>query len=68
MGLITGTMDKTGTILQKAKFKSTAGSHTMLDPVNQVYYGLGLTVTGNLIIPDTFCSKTTNQQYPPCLP
>ena len=69
MARLTGTMDKTGTFLQKGKFKSLAGSHTKLDPnpANPMYEGAGLTITGSLIIPFTFCKSTKNQQYPPCL-
>jgi len=68
MGRITGKLDKAGTSLQTAKFKSLAGSHTKLDSATQTYQGAGLTITGSLIIPATFCLSTKNQQYPPCLP
>ena len=67
MGRITGKLDKSGSFLQTAKFKSLAGSHTKLDSVNLIYQGAGLTITGNLIIPETFC-KGDNLTTPPCLP
>jgi hypothetical protein len=65
MARLTGTMDKTGTFLQKGKFKSLAGSHTKLDPGTQTYQGAGLTITGSLIIPATFCTGK-NLGTPPC--
>ncbi len=66
---ITGKMDKTGTFLQTGTFKSLAGSLIELapiDPEGPLYQASGITMTGNLIIPSTFCKSTMNQQYPPC--
>ena len=62
---ISGKMDKAGTSLQKGTFKTLAGYEIQLEPF---YYVSGDTITGNLIIPATFCTSKTNQQYPPCWP
>jgi len=66
MGRITGKLDKTGTLAPTSKFKSLAGSHTKLDSATQTYQGAGLTITGSLIIPADFCSKSANLTTPPC--
>jgi hypothetical protein len=68
---ITGKMDRAGTSLQTGKFKTLAGyviEMDPLDPISPLYEPSDLTMTGNLIIPATFCKSTKNQQYPPCLP
>jgi len=69
---ITGKMDKNGVSLQTGTFKSLAGYNIEMDPdpldsLGPLYEPSGLTMTGNLIIPATFCKSKTNQQYPPCL-
>lgn len=66
---ITGRMDKDGIFMQTGTFKSLAGSHIKmdpLDPLGPMYEASGLALTGNLIIHDTFCKSKTNLQYPPC--
>ena len=69
---ITGKMDRTGTFLQTGTFKTFAGLlvevYPPSDPDGPLYHGSALTMTGNLIIPATFCKSTKNQQYPPCWP
>ena len=67
---ITGKMDKNVVSLQTGTFKSLAGYNIEMDPLDSLgplYEPSGLTMTGNLIIPATFCKSKTNQQYPPCL-
>ena len=66
---ITGKMNKDGIHLQTGTFKSLAGYIIEMDPddpLGPLYEPSSLTMTGNLIIPDTFCKSKTNQQYPPC--
>ncbi len=66
---ITGKMNKDGIHLQTGTFKSLAGyiiEMDPLDPLGPLYEPSGLTMTGNLIIPGTFCKSKTNEQYPPC--
>ncbi len=68
---ITGKTDKTGASLQTGTFKSLTGYNIEMDPsdpLGPLYEPSALTMTGNLIIPATFCKSKTNQQYPPCLP
>ncbi len=68
---ITGKMDKTVASLKTGTFKSLAGYLVELNPddsLGPLYEVSGLTMTGNLIIPATFCKSKTNQQYPPCSP
>jgi hypothetical protein len=71
---ITGKMNKAFTSLQTGSFKSLAGSHVQmdpLDPLGPLYEASGLTITGNLIfpiLPGTFCKSKANQLLPPCLP
>ena len=59
MARIRGKINKAGTSLRTGTFKSLEGSHPKLDP---------LVMTGDLIIPTTFCNSNTNQKYPPCWP
>jgi hypothetical protein len=68
MARITGKLDKNGILAPTSKFKSLAGSHTKLDSVNLIYQGAGLTITGSLIIPATFCTgkNVTVPPLPPC--
>jgi hypothetical protein len=71
MARITGKLDKTGNLAPTSKLKSLAGSHTKLDPLNPLgplYQGAGLTITGSLIIPATFCTVKKNQTVPPLPP
>jgi len=66
---ITGKMNKDGIHLQTGTFKSLAGYIIEMDPddpLGPLYEPSSLTMTGNLIIPETFCKSKTNQQYPPC--
>jgi hypothetical protein len=72
LGRTTGKMNKAGTALQTGTFKSLAGSHVQmdpLDPLGPLYEVSGLTITGNLIFPippGTFCKSKANQLLPPC--
>jgi hypothetical protein len=68
---VTGKMDRTGTLLQTGTFKSLAGFVIEMDPddpFGPLYEPSGLTMTGNLIIPTTFCRVKANLLSPPCLP
>jgi hypothetical protein len=67
---ITGKLDKTGEALQTGKFKSLGGYFIEIDtsvPLDPIYQGSGVTMTGTLI-PANFCASPKNQQYPPCGP
>ena len=66
---ITGKMDNTGASLQTGNFRSLGGFIVEMDasdPFGALYEPGGLTITGKLIIPETFCRSSKNQSYPPC--